>query len=70
MFNVTFKLRDSRNRVTRKTWVNTQALIADAITDTATLAGLLDAITELQLFGVEFTQLNEAIIFAGQANSN
>lgn len=69
-FRVRFNFRDSRARTTSRTFVNTQALIANVLLDIATLAALWDTITELQLVDVVMTQVDTTEAFAGAATSN
>lgn len=44
-WEVTFTLRDAYTRTTTKKMTNTQALLADAVTDTATMLGYLEALS-------------------------
>jgi len=44
-FEVTFTLRDAYTRTTTRRFTNTQALMADAVTDTATMLGYLEALS-------------------------
>lgn len=44
-FEVTFTLRDAYGRSTTRRLTNTQALYADAVTDTATMLGYLEALS-------------------------
>jgi len=69
-FRCKFNFRDSRARTTSRTFVNTQALIADVLTDIGTLAALWDVITDVQLIDVVITQVDTSEAFAGAATSN
>lgn len=69
-FRVRWNFRDSRARTTSRTFVNTQTLIADVLTDIAALSALWDPITDVELVDVVITQVDTTEAFAGAAVSN
>lgn len=69
-YNVKFNFRDSRGRPTSRTYHNTQALIADALTDAGTLAALMNPLTDLALEGITLSVKNSTINFAGSPPSS
>jgi len=70
MPKVLFNLLDSNGRETTRSWFNTQAAIADVLTDAATLAGLLAAITDLAIISCVVTFTDPSVAEAGAAVSN
>lgn len=69
-FDVRFDFLDAYNRVTTRTWHNTNALVADVLTDVGVLAGLINAISDGGLSGVTITQKSSAAAFAAVAGSS
>lgn len=69
-FNVTFQMYDELNRETSKTWFNTNALIADVLTDVAALSPLLQAIIQGGLSGVVITQASTSGAFSTSAEES
>ena len=70
MPSVRFNLLDSNGRDTSRTWHNTQAAIADVLTDAGVLAALLAAITDLQIVSAVITFTDPSVATAGNAPSN
>lgn len=69
-FDVTFNFSDEFNRVTQRTWHNTEALIADVLTDVTAIAALLDAVSLAGLKNVIISQRSAAEASAAEAGSN
>lgn len=69
-FNVTFTLNDSMNRVTTKTWFNTNVLIADVLTDIAALSPLLQAVIQGGLLSVIISQTSTGGAFTPSAEES
>lgn len=69
-FNVRFEFVDDHGRKTFRTWVNSNALIADVITQVGVLAPLLNAVIEGGLVKVSMTQTNVADAFAAGATAS
>lgn len=56
-WEVTFTLRDAFSRTTTKKLTNTQTLLADAITDTATMLGYLEALSDCAVVKTSIAQI-------------
>jgi hypothetical protein len=67
---VTFTFRDSLARKTTRTWVSVGTTIAAVLADVATLAPLVDAVTQGGLQKVTITSESVASAFASEAGSN
>lgn len=70
MPSVKFNFRDSRGRPTSRTLFNTQATVADVITDVGTLAALWNPLTDLAFEGVNISFIDPSSAFAGTPPSN
>lgn len=69
-FTVRFNFLDSMGRTKGRSFHNTQAAIADVLTDVAVLAPLLNAIVEGGLQDIVITQKSDASAFAADAGSD
>lgn len=69
-FNVTFNMVDELNRKTTKTFFNTNALIADVLTDIAALSPLLQAIIQGGLVDVIISQASTGGAFTPSAEES
>lgn len=69
-FNVRFNFTDEKNGKTSRTYHNTNALIADVLTDVTTMAALIDVVSLGGLSDVVITQKSAAEASAAEANSN
>jgi len=67
---VTFTFRDSLSRKTTRTWVSVATTLAAALADVATLAPLVDAVTQGGLQKVTISSESTASAFAADAGSN
>lgn len=56
-FDVSFTLRDAYTRTTTRRFTNTRADIADAITDTATMLGYLEALSKMAVVKTEIIKV-------------
>jgi len=69
-FDVRFNFLDSRGRSTSRSFHNTNALVADVVTQIGVLMTLWDAITDLQFLYATIMNKDTAAAFAGAAISN
>lgn len=69
-FDVRFNFMDSRGRKTSRSFHNTNALVADVITQIAVLLPLWEAITDLAFLYATIMSKDEASAFDGEAVSN
>lgn len=69
-FDVTFQMYDELNRETTKRFHNTNALIADVLTDVAAMSPLLAAVIQGGLSGVIITQSSTGGAFSPSAEES
>lgn len=69
-FDVRFNFLDSRGRSTSRSFHNTNALVADVVTQIGVLLALWNVVTDLQFLYATIMNKDAASAFAGAAVSN
>ncbi len=69
-FNVRFEFVDDHGRKTHRTWNNSNALIADVLTQIGVIAPLFNAVIEGGLSKLTISQNSVAAAFAADATAN
>jgi len=67
---VKFNFLDDHGRKTSRSFSHTSDVLATVLASAATLAGLWDPLTDLQMTGVVVTKKDATVAFAGASGSN